>query len=91
MERPSAPGLKSLRTAHVLEEGMCITVEPGIYFIEPVSHRMEALKSLALLRSLVMLVSVCVLFSNWRQCWLIQTSPALSIKVCWIDSEDLAG
>ena len=47
MERPNAPGLKSLRTARVLKEGMCITVEPGIYFIEPVSHKMKSLKSVA--------------------------------------------
>ena len=38
VERPAQPGLKSLRTARVLKEGMCLTIEPGIYFIEPVSH-----------------------------------------------------
>lgn len=38
VERPIAPGLKNLRTTRVLKEGMCITVEPGIYFIEPVSE-----------------------------------------------------
>jgi len=30
--RPTAAGLRSLRTARVLEEGMVLTVEPGIYF-----------------------------------------------------------
>ena len=36
VERREEPGLVSLRTARVLQEGMCITVEPGIYFIEHV-------------------------------------------------------
>lgn len=26
------PGLKSLRTGRKLEKGICITIEPGIYF-----------------------------------------------------------
>lgn len=32
--RPKEAGLKSLRTARVLEAGMVITIEPGIYFID---------------------------------------------------------
>jgi len=36
VERIMEPGLKSLRTARVLEEGMVITVEPGIYFISAI-------------------------------------------------------
>lgn len=32
--RSSKFGLKSLRTAWDLEENMCITIEPGLYFVE---------------------------------------------------------
>jgi len=32
--RSTLPGLKKLRTARVMEEGMVITVEPGLYFID---------------------------------------------------------
>jgi hypothetical protein len=31
--RVDEPGLRSLRCGRVLEAGMCITTEPGIYFI----------------------------------------------------------
>ncbi|XP_023243854.1 xaa-Pro dipeptidase-like [Centruroides sculpturatus] len=33
-ERVNAPGLRNLRTARLLEEGMVLTIEPGIYFID---------------------------------------------------------
>ncbi|GAU96197.1 hypothetical protein RvY_07679 [Ramazzottius varieornatus] len=33
--RSERPGLKSLRMGRVLQAGMVITVEPGVYFIEP--------------------------------------------------------
>ena len=31
-ERDMRPGLKNLRTTRELKAGMCITIEPGIYF-----------------------------------------------------------
>ncbi|XP_024889937.1 uncharacterized protein LOC112466210 [Temnothorax curvispinosus] len=33
-ERPTAPGVRKLRTARKLEAGMILTVEPGCYFID---------------------------------------------------------
>lgn len=37
-ERINEPGLCSLRTTRVLEEGMVLTIEPGIHFIRGVSQ-----------------------------------------------------
>ena len=37
-QRPTQPDLKCLRTTQVLKEGMCLTIEPGIYFMESVSR-----------------------------------------------------
>ena len=35
-DRPKEDGLKSLRTTRTLQQGMVLTIEPGIYFIEQV-------------------------------------------------------
>lgn len=35
-ERPTKPGLRSLRTARTLEAGMVLTIEPGCYFMDHV-------------------------------------------------------
>lgn len=43
VERIDEPGLRSLRTARVLKEGMCLTVEPGIYFIDHVIKKQKLL------------------------------------------------
>ncbi|XP_078364591.1 xaa-Pro dipeptidase-like isoform X2 [Oculina patagonica] len=42
-ERINEPGLRSLRTTRVLEEGMVLTIEPGIHFIPEVIE--EALEN----------------------------------------------
>ena len=31
-ERDNRPGLKNVRTARIMQEGMCMTIEPGCYF-----------------------------------------------------------
>lgn len=37
--RPKSLGLDKLRFARVLEKGMVVTIEPGCYFIDPVSTK----------------------------------------------------
>ncbi|KAA3672121.1 Xaa-Pro dipeptidase [Paragonimus westermani] len=49
--RPSAPGLRNLRTARQLEANMVITVEPGCYFIDRFLD--EALKDASLNKFIV--------------------------------------
>lgn len=40
--RSTEPGLRSLRTARVLEAGMILTVEPGLYFIDALIDKLLA-------------------------------------------------
>lgn len=42
IERDQRPGYSSLRCGRNLEEGMCITVEPGIYFIRHLLKKAES-------------------------------------------------
>ena len=36
LHRIDEPGIRDLRTTRCLEARMCLTIEPGCYFIEPV-------------------------------------------------------
>lgn len=54
------PGLKSLRTARDLLARMCLTVEPGIYFIDTVSEVAIAAQLLTPANAVLSLaISIC--------------------------------
>lgn len=42
MSRIQEPGIRYLRTRRTLKEGMCLTVEPGVYFVEELLRRAKA-------------------------------------------------
>ena len=49
VSRPEEAGLKSLRTARILIEGMVLTTEPGCYFINTVSTQTQSFLELYIL------------------------------------------
>ena len=74
-ERIMEPGLKSLRTVRTLKEGMCLTIEPGCYFNDPVSWSSNTLpcgiKSLC--------NSNIFSLQNWKN-----TSLGLRLAITWV-------
>lgn len=70
MERVDEPGVRCLRTARVLQEGMCITVEPGIYFIDHVSQTFQLYIAHSLLICTMYRIPTapCSIYSTPRPC-----------------------